>query len=449
MEYLLEILRSAQKVAEQAEVFWVSWQETPVDFEANKLKQIQNKESTSVALRISREGRIGFSATSGPHPYPLPSGRGLGEVETLLDMAVETAQFGLPASFTFPSSKDYPEVSIFDSRVEKISIEEIIELGNQLITKVREYAPDILCDVRVTKGTNSVHIINSQGGEASYAKSFFSLSLGGILIRDTDMLFVGDSESSCCLPDKLDVVADRVIKQLELAKESAAVSGAKLLPVIFTPRGVASAFLSPIEVAFNGKAVLEGASPLKNRLGEQVFDNGLSLWDDATIAYGIGSSPCDDEGMPSQCTALIKNGVVSNFLYDLQTAALAGTQSTGNGRRVGGSFPKPAISSLAIKEGEVPFQSMVEDMREGLIVEQLIGAEQGNLLAGDFGGNVLLGYKVENGRIIGRVKDTMISGNIYQVLASSLGVGSKARWVDGVLRTPALYCSCLSVTAKG
>ena len=437
MEHLLEILRSAQKVAEQAEVFWVSSRETPVDFEANKLKQIQNKESSGVALRIFRGGKIGFSAASG-----------LDNIETLLDMAVETAQFGLPASFTFPSLRDYPEVSIFDPRVEKIPIEEMIELGNRLISKVREYAPDILCDVRVTKAIGSVHIVNSQGGEASYAKSFFSLSLEGILIQDTDMLFVGDSESSCCLPDKLDVVADRVIRQLELAKEHAAISGAKLLPVIFTPRGVASAFSSPIEAAFNGKAVLEGASKLKNKVGEQVFDNGLSLWDDATIAYGIGSSPCDDEGMPSQCTALVKNGVVSNFLYDLQTAALAGTQSTGNGKRAGASFPKPAISCLVIDEGEVSFQSMVADMKEGLIVEQLIGADQGNLLGGDFGGNILLGYKVEDGEIVGRVKDTMISGNIYQVLKQLLGIGSEARWVDGVLRTPHLYCSRLSVAAK-
>jgi len=448
MEHFLEILRSAQKVAEQAEVFWVSWQETPVDFEANKLKQIQHKESTGIALRIFRGGKIGFSAASGPHLALSLKRAGRGEGETLLDMAVETAQFGFPASFTFPSLRDYPEVNIFDPQVEKMPMEEMIELGTLTIAKVREYAPDILCDVRVTKGTGSVHIANSQGGEASYAKSFFSLNLEGILIQDTDMLFVGDSESSCCLPDNLDVVADRVIRQLELAKENAAISGVKLLPVIFTPRGVASAFLSPIEVAFNGKAVLEGASKLRDKMAEQVFDNGLSLWDDATIAYGIGSAPCDDEGVPSKRTVLIKNGVVSNFLYDLQTAALAGTQSTGNGRRAGASFPKPAMSSLVVDEGEVPFQSMVADMKEGLIVERLIGAEQGNLLSGDFSGNVLLGYKVENGRIIGRVKDTMISGNIYQVLKQFLGIGNEARWVDGVLRTPHLYCSRLSVAAK-
>lgn len=435
MEHLWELLHSTEKVAEQAEVFWTSPQETLVHFEANRLKQVQAKENSSVALRILRGGKLGFSVASG-----------LSDMGTLLDMAVETSQFGNPANFTFPSLRDYPEISTFDPQVEKMTVDEMVEYGNHLITIIRGYAADILCDVEVAKGISSTHIANSQKGEASYTKSFFGLSLEGVLIQDTDMLFIGDSESSCSLPDKPEVMAERAIRQLELAKGKAAVS-TKLLPVILTPRGVANAFLTPIALAFNGKTVLEGASPLQHSLGEQVFDNNLNLWDDATLAYRVGSCPCDDEGMPSQCTPLIERGVVSNFLYDLQTAALANTASTGNCRRIGGS-PKLAISSLVIEEGDISFEAMVENMTEGLVIEQLIGADQGNLLSGDFSGNVLLGYKVENGKIIGRVKDTMISGNIYQVLKQLLGIGNEARWIDGILRTPALYCPCLSVTAK-
>ena len=462
MEHLEEILRCAKRVAEQAEVFWVSSRETPVHFEANKLKQIQSKESSSIALRIFKKGKIGFSAASGPQLALSVKGDGLEggprppyslfvkrrKIESLLDMAIETSQFGLPANFPFPSPRSYPKVNVLDPRVEKITMEEMIEYGNQLIARVREYAPNVLCDAGVIKGTSSIHIINSQGGEASYDKSFFSLGLEGILIQDTDMLFVGDSESSCRLPDKVDVVADRVIKQLKMAKKKATVP-AKPLPVIFTPHGVASAFLTPIMLAFNGKTVLEGASPLKNRLGEPVFDKKLSLWDDATLDYCLNSSRCDDEGVPSKRLPLIERGAVSNFLYDLQTAALASTHSTSSGRRAGDSLQiKPAMSSLIIKEGDVSFESMVKDIKEGLIVEYLIGADQGNLLSGDFGGNVLLGYKVEKGEIVGRVKDTMISGNIYQVLKELSGIGCEARWVGGVLRTPHLYCPRLSVAAK-
>jgi len=437
LEHLAEVLRSARKEAEQAEVFSVSSRAMPIQFEANELKQVQTKESSSTALRIFREGRIGFATASGG-----------GGLEALVDMAVETSQFGSPANFQFPSSRDYSEVCIVDPKVEEIAMERMIEIGKELIAKIRGHTPDILCDVQVTKGTSSISLINSQGGEGRYDSSFFSLSLEGILVRDTDMLFVGDSVSSCRFSDNIDDLADRVIWQLEMARKKAAVS-TKLLPIIFTPNGVASALLSPLVLAFNGKAVFEGASPLKDKLGEQVFDKKLSLWDDATIAYGVGSYPFDDEGVSSQRLPLVTNGLVTNFLYDLQTAALAGTQSTGNGQRAGGGFPSPAISSLILSGGDVSFQAMVEDMKEGLVVEQLIGADQGNLLGGDFGGNVLLGYKVENGEIVGRVKDTMIAGNVYQVLKELLGIGQEVRWVGGILQTPPLYCSRVSVTTKG
>ena len=443
-----QLMDSARKVAEQAEVFWLSSHETAVQFEANRLKGVQTRESANVALRVVREARIGFSAASGPYSS-LSSGPGAeGGLRRLIDMAVETSRFGKPASFQFPSPTDYPGVAVFDRRVARMPVESMIELGNDLIARVREHTPDIVCDVEVTRGTSSVRIVNSQGGEVDYDRSFLVIGLEGVLIRDTDMLFVGDSLDSCRLPDNTGLVADRVVEQLELAEGKATVSTGPL-PVLFTPRGVASALLGPMALAFNGKMVLEGSSPLKGRLGEQVFDSAFSLCDDATLDYCLRSSPCDDEGVRSRQVPLISNGVVCGFFYDLQTAGLVGVQSTGSGRRAGGTGQvRPATSSLVIPEGGVPFHSMVEDMNEGLVVERLIGADQGNLLGGDFGGNVLLGYKVQIGEIIGRVKDTMISGNIYQVLRQSLAVGSEARWVDGVTRCPCLWCPSLSVSAQ-
>jgi PmbA protein len=438
MEHLEKVLQSACGKVEQAEVFSASARATTVQFEANVLKQVQSRESSSTALRVFREGKIGFGITSGG-----------GDWEALVDMAVETSQFGGPANFQFPSSHDYSETHIFYPEVEKIAMDRIVEIGTQLITRIRGHTPDILCDVQITKGTSSVSLMNSQGGEGRYAKSFLSVGLEGILVRDTDMLWVEDSESSCRFDlIGIDELVGRVTWQLEMAKKKATVS-TKVLPIVFTPPGVASALLSPLVLAFSGKAVLEGASPLRDKLGEQVFDQKLSLWDDATVAYRVGSYPFDDEGVSSQRLPLVTNGVVTRFLYDLQTAALAGTRSTGNGRRVGGGSPSPAMSSLVLGKGEVPFQDMVKDMKEGLVVEEVIGAEQGNILGGDFGGNVLLGYKVENGEIVGRVKDTMIAGNVYQVLRELPGIGQETRWVGGTVQTPPLYCSHVSVTTKG
>ncbi|MDD5082775.1 MAG: metallopeptidase TldD-related protein, partial [Dehalococcoidales bacterium] len=196
------------------------------------------------------------------------------------------------------------------------------------------------------------------------------------------------------------------------------------------------------------KTVLEGASPIGSKIGQPVFDTSLWLWDDPTIPYRPGSRPCDDEGVPSQRTPLIQEGKVTSFLYDLQTAALARTRSTGNGSRARGALPAPSPSTFVIRPGQTGFQDMVRDMKEGLVIEQLLGAEQGNILSGDFSGNVLLGYKVENGEIVGRVKNTMVSGNVYQLLKQVTALGSDARWVGGFLSTPSLYFPSISVDSK-
>jgi PmbA protein len=77
-----------------------------------------------------------------------------------------------------------------------------------------------------------------------------------------------------------------------------------------------------------------------------------------------------------------------------------------------------------------------------------MGAGQGNVLGGDFSGNVLLGYKIENGKIAGRVKDTMVSGNIYRLLNRIAAIGSETTWLGGFLQTPPLCFSNVSVAGS-
>jgi PmbA protein len=422
MEHILE---QAKKTAEAAEVFQVASEQTQVRFESNRLKQLRTKQQTSVALRIIKDGRTGYATSTK-----------IGDGKELVNNAVETAAFGTRAGFQFPGP------------VNSVSVKDMIGLGEEIISAVTAHTPAIICEGSVGRGVSTMSIINSGGGRAEYRKSFFSLAIEGSLIEGTDMLFVGDGDSSCHPLAKTDKIIGTILEQLERAKRQAACPTGQM-PVIFTPNGVESAFIMPLAAAFNGKTVLQGASPVGDELGQAVFDEKLSVHDDPTIGYRPGSRPCDDEGVASQRTPLIENGKVSAFLYDLQTAALAGKKSTGNGSRGRGGLPTPGSSALTIAPGEATFDEMLADIKEGLVIEYLMGASQGNVLGGDFSGNVLLGYKVENGKIVGRVKDTMVSGNIYKVLKDIAAVGSELKWVSGSLQTPPIYCKGLAVSSKG
>lgn len=431
MEKVLELVK---KQCEAAEVFTVLSEGTSVQFEANRLKNIQGKQSTIVSLRVIKNGRIGYATTSGV----------VNEAE-LVEMAIETAQFGMEAKFDLPSASDYPPVKINDSAVNEITTEQMIILGEGLITPLRSNTPEIVCEGGVERGLVTVEVINSRGGSGKYSKSLFSIGIEGSVVHDTDMLFVGDSESSCRPILDTNNITETVLRQLEHAKTQAT-APTKHLPVIFTPDGVASALVPSLMAAFNGKTVMEGASPIGHRLGEQVFDSEFSLQDNALIDYRPESRPWDDEGVPSQRTVLIDKGAVTNFYYDLQTAAKAGTHSTGNGSR-GRGLPSPGPSTFVISPGDATFKDMVRDTQEGLVIELLMGAEQGNILGGDFSGIVLLGYKIENGGITGRVKNTMVSGNVYQIL-KDIKLSSEVKWVGGALQTPYIFCPSIAVASK-
>ena len=128
---------------------------------------------------------------------------------------------------------------------------------------------------------------------------------------------------------------------------------------------------------------------------------------------------------------------------------MAGVKSTGNGLRAGlQSEPVPGISNLIMEEGKVSFREMIKDISEGIIIDQVLGLGQGNIISGAFSNNVQLGYKIEKGKIVGRVKDVMIAGNAIEELKNIAALGNKAKWVEGKYKFPHIYLKSLSVSAK-
>jgi len=422
--------------ASQAEVFHVASDETPVRFEANKLKELNARHASGVALRVIAGGRIGFASTTRP-----------GDVDDLVTAAMETAPFGPEAYMDFPSKDSAEDIAIFDPQVDGLSVDNMIEAGKSLIDGALAVEPELLCDASVRRAVSRVHIVNSNGGDFNYAGTSLGVWLQGTLVRGTDMLFVGDGDVSCRADLALDQVRQTVARQLERSRRNAQMRTAEL-PVIFTPLGVAESLAAPLTLAFSGRLVHQGQSPLVGCLGKEMYDKRLGMWDDATLPYRAASRPFDDEGVASRRTPLIEKGVVRSYLYDLQTAGLARAESTGNAERSPASQPSISITSLQIEIGEMTFEEMVGEIKEGLVVEELMGAGQGNVLGGDFSGNVLLGYKIENGEITGRVKDTIVAGNVHEALRRLVALGSEGRWVGGTVYTPPVWIERLTVSAK-
>jgi PmbA protein len=323
----------------------------------------------------------------------------------------------------------------------------MIETGQSLIDSVRKIEPELQCEGQLRRLVGEVTLANTNGGRVSYRGSMLTGWLSGTLIRGTDMLFVGDADSSVSPELNTKRIEETMTWQLENARQHAKMHSGDM-PVIFTSNGVAGALIMPLMLAFSGRLVHLGQSPLAGRLGDEIYDAGVSIHDDATIPMRPASRPFDDEGVASRRIPLIEKGVVRSFMYDLQAAGLARAESTGSAERSLTSQPNISSTSLMIEPGTVTFDEMIAGVEEGLIVDELMGAGQGNVMGGDFSGNVLLGYKIERGEIVGRVKDTVVAGNVHEALANLSAIGSEARWVNGTIHTPPLMFERLAVSAQ-
>jgi len=429
-------LELARRRAEQAEIFSVESAETPVVFQANRLKQLWTRRTRGVALRVIAGGRVG-----------LASATRLEDPEELVADALAVAEFGAPAAYTLPAQIAPQPVSLFDPAVENLSVEKMVEMGQQMIDRARAEHDALLCEVELEKHMMTVRLLNSNGAAGSYRKTTFAAGFSVNLIRGTDMLDVWESRASCRFDFAPDQLTERVMHKVRLAERSAGVPTGQL-PVILTPKAAAGTLIESLDSGFNGKVVLEGASPVGDKLGRRAFSERLTLYDDGLVEDGPGSAPFDDEGTATRRTTLIDAGVVNAFLYDLNTAARAGAQTTGNANRGLASLPAPGSHCIWMQPGDATLEEMLGDIREGLLVDQTMGAWAGNTLAGEFSGNVHLGYRIEKGELVGRVKDTMVAGNVFQALSDIAAIGKELHPVGGSLRLPYLYLPALGVASK-
>jgi PmbA protein len=434
-----KLLQQACKKVDSAELFKAKSKTIPINFEVNRLKSIDISESEGKALRVINKGKIGFSSSTGSEGFDL-----------LVEKAVATSEFGSEASFNFPeevkrSGKE--KISIYDEKVVDKSIEEMVKVGEEIVKRLKNFSRKLRCDVTIVKDCNEVEYLNSKGGNFSYSKTAIAYSMMVQKIENQDMLMIYSSLESGKDNLNAEELTSEIIESLKWGDKIVPIESGKM-PVIFTPKA-ALVLILPIISGLNGKMVLKKISPLAAQKNKKLWSDLLTLYSDGTINFALGSAPFDDEGVEMKRIPLVKNGKIKDFYYDLQTAGMAGVESTGNGLRAGlQSEPVPGISNLVMREGKVSFKEMIKDISEGIVIDQVLGLGQGNIISGAFSNNVQLGYKIEKGKIVGRVKDVMIAGNAIEELKNIVAIGDKAKWISGKYKFPHIYLKSLSVSAK-
>ncbi len=423
-EQLLEL--SASAGAELAEVYQSKSLARPIFFEANRLKQLETAQSEGTALRLWKNGKPGLAVAFGPV-----------DPQTLVDrtIAISALNDAETAQLHQGDRRVYPDLG------QEVSVDELLAMGRSSIQALRQAFPDVLCASQWDCELETTRLVNSLGLDCSYTDTTLSAYLAAEWIRGDDFLSIADGQTQRGFLEPEQIVR-QICRRLEWAKHNAPAPTGRV-PVLFTAKA-ADLLWETVQAAISGKQVIEGASPWNDRLGKQVISDKLTITQDPTV--GPYSCPFDDEGTSTRLLTFIKNGMLQLFYADRTVGERLGSGSTGSGFRPGlGSYPTPGLVNLLIAPGKASFEELVGQIDRGLIVDQVLGDSAG--ISGEFSVNIDLGYLVRQGQIVGRVKDTMVSGNAYSALKNIVAVGSDGDW-NGPCYTPSILVDGLSVTSN-
>jgi TldD protein len=183
-----------------------------------------------------------------------------------------------------------------------------------------------------------------------------------------------------------------------------------------------------LEGDFNRK----GTSAFSGRVGDKVAAAGVTVVDDGTLANRRGSLSVDDEGVPTECTTLIENGVLKGYMQDKLNARLMGTRATGNGRRESfAHLPMPRMTNTYMLAGAHDPQEIIASVERGLYAVNF-GGGQVDITNGKFVFSASEAYLIENGRITRPVKGATLIGSGPEVLTRVSMVGSDLKLDEGV-----------------
>jgi len=426
MERILEL---AKKHAQKAEVFRIHKEASPACFLGGKLNALEGEVSVSTGLRIISDGKLGFSSTTHPD-----------DVQGLVNRAVESAHFGPEMDIRFPTlNKNFGKGEYYDKKVADLSLKDVIQTGEEMVDIVKSSFPDANLEAEISKEIHKIKIMNTEGGNVSYEKTIHQSFINVLLMFASDRAELEDIKTTTSLTDAPKKMAELAVWRFNNCKNVAPVKTEKMT-VVFTSLGFRGLFV-PLFYGLNGDLAHRGLSLMSDRIGESVIDPSITISDDPTVPGLPGSCPVDDEGVPVIKKHLIENGILKNYFYDIATSAKAGTTSTGNGFKKNSLYtgfsidaqPSPWPSNLIINPGSISRNDMIKNIKNGIIVDDLMGAGQGNNLNGEFSMSVALGYRIKDGEIIGRVKDVMVAGNVFDILKNNFLCSSSEVYSEDTL----------------
>jgi PmbA protein len=416
------------------ELFFLKERTKKFEIRDRGLYGLEMNEEEGIALRAIKERKMIFSYTFA---------KGVKATDALLDNAKMLVPFVasdegavLPGQYA-----SYPSVNFFDQAGLATDDEEktarLMEMESTILDYDKRIVTTRNCELQ--EAEIEIEIINSNGLKVRGSKTLYSV-FALCVAKEKDEVSWYDWNWAHSLAD-----IDMKALGAGIAQKTVSFLGSEQIATglydgILTPQA-ACEVLGVLSGSFLAESLFKNKTRLKDKLGERCFSETISIMDSGFS--GMGASPFDGEGVPSQQNVLMDKGVFKTFLYDSYYGKKFNSPSTGNASRSGLKDPPMCgRRGLFIEPGA---SDIYPDMTQGIIIEEFMGTHTANPITGDFSLGAV-GHLIKGGEKT-PFKGVIFSGNIFELLRSVQGVGEDLKFY-GTCGSPSLLVQGMKISGK-
>ena len=161
-----------------------------------------------------------------------------------------------------------------------------------------------------------------------------------------------------------------------------------------------------------------GGSVAAHNLNKQVASELVTMVDFAHTALGQQAPLpiyCDDEGTPAEDAVLIKDGILTGYMHNRESAQHFGMKPQGNARAyLFSDEPLIRMRNTAILPGKDKLEDMIAAIDDGYYLTATNNGQADT--TGEFMFGVCMGYEIKKGKLGRAIRDTTISGVAFEML---------------------------------
>lgn len=404
-----------QQGATAADTACVAESSTDVQVRLGALEDVQRSESAELGLRVFYGQQIASVSTTRFDKDSL---------QTLAERAVDMAKAAPEDPYARLAPKDrlhMPSASDIDLDV----CDDDAEWDAATLRTMAEAAEDAARAVKgvtnseggsVQAGGGLMALATSDGFAGGYRSTIFALSASVLAGTGSDMQrdyayhmarHWEDLEDAAAIGQR---AGERAVARMNPVTMK---SGPR--PIVMAPR-VGGSLIGHLTSAITGNAVARKASFLSDRLGQDIFNTGITIIDDPHRRRGLRSRIYDGEGVTTTQHKLIDKGLLTGWLLNSSAAAQLGMETSGHASRGSGGSPGISVSNVHLEAGSATPEEMMADIDDGFYVTELIGMGV-NSVTGDYSRGAS-GFAIRGGQLAEAVSEVTIAGNLRDMFAA-------------------------------